>query len=220
MGMAGRLEKLCSFSSLQCGPRGEVALGGPDARRVDPQGLVVGARAVEGEAMLVDRIRAEFRIARGAAGVPGLFQRAAAARNARDWAIGRRDEIDGVVERLADPRLADQRVAPAWRDRIDPKGADRFQGGGPVGEMTVAAIAGRVKLDDVAGEHHVGVGHEGDDVAGCMRAAEELQIDATFAEMKGGALVERQRRPRQPWNALVALEQAREALELGVPVFL
>ena len=209
-----------SSLSLQGGPHREIALGGPDARRVVAQGLVISARDVEGEAMFVDRVRIEFRIARGVAGVPGLFQRAAAARNTRDWAIGRCDEIERVVERLANPRLADQRAATAGRDRIDAEGPDRFQRGGSVREMPVAAIASRVKLDDVAGEHHVGVRHEGDYVAGRMRAAEELQIDAALAEIKGRALVKRQRRPGQSWNALVALEQAREALELGVPVFL
>ncbi|BCH12781.1 hypothetical protein MesoLj131c_70390 (plasmid) [Mesorhizobium sp. 131-3-5] len=54
----------------------------------------------------------------------------------------------------------------------------------PVGEMAVAAIAGRMVLDDVAGEHDVGVGHEGDDVACRMRATKEFKVHPPFAHIE------------------------------------
>jgi hypothetical protein len=68
-------------------PHLAVALGRPDARRVDAERLVIGARHVERQAVLVDREGREFRVHGRAAGVPGLLQRAALSRHAGDGLV-------------------------------------------------------------------------------------------------------------------------------------
>ena len=87
--------------------------------------------------------------------------------------------------------------------------------------MPVAAIAGGVVLDDIAGEHDVLVRHVDDDIPGRMGAAQEAEVDAALAEEDAHLVGEGGRRPRQRRNVgdiLVALEQAREAHELGLAV--
>jgi hypothetical protein len=49
--------------------------------------------------------------------------------------------------------------------------------------MAVATIAGRVVLDDVAGEHHLAVRHPDHRIAGRMRAAEVHDVDPAVAEI-------------------------------------
>ena len=75
-------------------------------------------------------------------------------------------------------------------------------------------------LDDVAGEHDVLVRQVHDDVAGRVRPSELHQVDPALAEVDRQPAGEGGCRPGQAGDALVALEQAREAAELAVPVLL
>src|SRR5690606_342952 len=102
---------------------------------IDTERLVVGARDIEGQAMLVDGIACELRIALGATGVPCLLERTTAARDPCDWAIRRPHEIGGEIERLVDLLRADERTAATGRDRVRRISADRFERSGPVIEM-------------------------------------------------------------------------------------
>ena len=170
--------------------------------------------------MLVDRVLGELRVAFGAYRVPGLFQRAAARRDLGRRAIGAFDEIAGVLDRRVDHLGPDQRIAPARCDGIDVEPLDRVQRIAPVGEMAVAAVAGRVVLDDIAGEHHVLVGHVDHRVAGGMGAAQVHDVDPALAQVDGHRIAEGGGRVGQAGDALMPLEQAREALEFAVPVLL
>src|SRR5713226_4647726 len=64
-------------SALQRRPHLLVALRGPEHRPIDAARLVVGARDVERQAMLVDRVRGEFRIHDLARGIERLLERSA-----------------------------------------------------------------------------------------------------------------------------------------------
>ena len=109
-------------------------------------------------------------------------------RPARDAAlhglVGVAQEVAGQRDALGDGIDADQRVAAARHQRVGLDAVEAGERGRPVGEVRVAAVAGRLVLDDVAGEHHVGVRHVGDDVAGRVGAADLAQLDAALAEVE------------------------------------
>ena len=170
--------------------------------------------------MLVDGVARELRITFGAAGVPCFLERAAATRDLGHGTISRTHKIGGEIERLVDLLRADERATTARRNGVRRVGANGFERSGPIIEMRIAAVAGGVILDDVAGHHDVRIWHEGDDIAGRMRAADEHELDGALAKIDGHALLEGHGGPREAGNGLVALEEAREAAEFGVPVLL
>src|SRR5262245_11662706 len=63
---------------LKHGPHGPIALGRPDAGRVDALGLVVGARDIEGLAVLEDRPAPVLRAHRRRGLVEAILQRGTA----------------------------------------------------------------------------------------------------------------------------------------------
>src|SRR5204863_5094237 len=67
--------------TLQRVPHRLVALDRPDARRVDAERLVIGARDIERQTMFVDRVAREFLVALGAAGGHRVLQRSTAHRD-------------------------------------------------------------------------------------------------------------------------------------------
>ena len=75
-------------------------------------------------------------------------------------------------------------------------------------------------FDQVAGKHHFGIRHPGDDIAGGMSGAERHQPHLAFAEIDRHVGFECQRRPGQARNALGILEQTREAAIFGIPILL
>jgi hypothetical protein len=87
-------------------------------------------------------------------------------------------------------------------------------------EMAVAAIAGRMVFDDVSGEHDILIGHIDHRIASRVSTAELHDVDSALAEVDRHAAIEGGGRPGQAGNALMTLEQPREAGEFAVPVFL
>ena len=170
--------------------------------------------------MFIDRVVGEFRIAGGADGVPCLFQRTTPGCDTGRRAIGAFHEIAGAGQRAGDGILADQRATATGRNRVHVEGRNVIQGLAPVAEMPVAAIAGGMILDDIAGEHHVFVRHMDHDIARRMGAAQMHQINAPVAQIDGHAFAEGRGGPCQPRYAFVAFEKARKALEFAVPVLL
>ena len=170
--------------------------------------------------MLVDGVVLELGVAGVAHRVPGVLQAAAAGRHLLGRAVGALHEVAGRLQPGIDPLDPDQGVAAARRDGMRVVGLHRVQGAAPILEMPVAAVAGGVVLDDVAGEHDLLVRHPDDRVAGGMGAADLLDLDLAVAEIDGHRIREGGGRPGQAGDALMALEQAGEALELAVPVLL
>ena len=77
-----------------------------------------------------------------------------------------------------------------------------------------------MSLDDIAGEHHVGIGHMDHCIARGMGAAKLEDIDPAVAKENAHAAIESGGGPSQAGDAFVPLEKARKALKLTVPVFL
>ena len=75
-------------------------------------------------------------------------------------------------------------------------------------------------FDDIAGEHDVLIGHMDDNIARRMRAAQLHQVHPAIAKENRHAARETGGGPCQAGDAVMPLKQAREALELAVPIFL
>ncbi len=170
--------------------------------------------------MFINCVVGEFRIAFRADCVPRFFQRTATGSDLLNRTIGALDEIAGVLDGGVDHFFANQRIPTAGRNGVHVEGGDVVQRVTPIGEVTVAAIAGRVVFHDVAGEHDVLVGYVNHYVAGGMGATQMHQVDATVAQIDGHVIAEGSGGVGQARNRLMAFEQAREPLELAVPVFL
>ena len=170
--------------------------------------------------MLVDGVIGEFRVTRLANRVPGVLEAAATRRNHGRRPIGAFNKVARVFDGGRNHLVADKRVAAPRRDGRRAVGGNAVQRAAPVAEMAVAAITCRVVFDDVAGEHHLLVRNERDDVARRVRASEEHQLDPAFAEIDRHPVSEGHGRPGEARNALMTFEKARKARELAVPIFL
>jgi hypothetical protein len=90
----------------------------------------------------------------------------------------------------------------------------------PVLQMAVAAIAGGVVFHDIAGEHHLGIGHPDDRIARRMGPTGAEDVDAAVAEIDGHRLGKGRGGPCQAGDFLMPFEKARETGELAVPILL
>nr|CUV37188.1 protein of unknown function [Ralstonia solanacearum]CUV42137.1 protein of unknown function [Ralstonia solanacearum]CUV60399.1 protein of unknown function [Ralstonia solanacearum] len=203
---------------MQRGPHVLVALRGPDARVLDAAGFVVGARHVEGQAVLVDEDVTELRVHRRAGVGHGGLQ----VHFLRDGFLAarqqRRDEVARVGQALVDfPRIA-QRRAAAGHELLGAERAQGIQRGGPFFELGVAAIAGGVVFDQVAREQHLLRRNPHHRVALGVSRAQVQDLHFQLAEEQRQFALEHQRRPGQAGHGLDAGEQAREALDLRLHV--
>src|SRR5690242_9572869 len=98
-------------SSLQGGPHFLVALVGPDYGIIDSGGLVVSARDVERQAMLVDRKARKFGVHHFPCRRHGFLEAAALGDRSFGRAVERGDEIARHRDRLAPRGDAFQRIA-------------------------------------------------------------------------------------------------------------
>ena len=164
----------------------------------DAAGLVEGAADVERQAVLVDRVILELRVAFRAHRIPSLFQRAAFHGDPLRWLEGAFDEITRAFNRPFNGVLADQGAPPSRCDRIHVIGLDVIERLPPVAEVSVAAIAGRMILHDIAREHDVLIRHMDHRITRRMGAADVFDINATFAQIDGHAVAECGGRVSQP----------------------
>jgi len=151
--------------------------------------------------MLEDRPAAVLGAHRRRRLVEAFFQRGAARHAAGNGCVEIAQELPRELNAFQHRLLPGQRVAAARHQSFAAEGRQRFQRHRPLVEMGIAAIAGRFVFDDVAGEHDVGVGHVGDDVAGggvilgeaseeLVALAEELQIPVSPTYMGKGCIPE------------------------------
>ena len=93
--------------------------------------------------------------------------------------------------------LAERRAA-AGHQRVRLELRQTIERRRPIGEMRVAAIAGRVIFDEIAGEHDIGVRHIGDHIARRVAAAEMHDAHLALAEPHRHLFRKRDGRPGQP----------------------
>ena len=170
--------------------------------------------------MLVNRVILELGITGGTHRIPGFLEAAATRGHTGGGIIGAVHEITRILDGRRYHVLPHQRIAAPGCNGIHLERGDGVQRIAPIAEMPVAAIAGRVVFHDITREHHVLIRHMDHDIARRVRAAQMHQVDPAVAQIDGHVIAEGRGGPSQAGDALMPLEQARETLELAVPILL
>ena len=195
-----------------------VALGGPDARVVDPFELVPRALDVERHGVVEDRVA---RVAWGELLVyqlEGFLECAARAHHLARAPERRLQEGARVLDRLIHGRAADDRAATP-HELVGVQGKHRVErGAGPVGYVGVSHVRCCLSLHQVAGEQDPFLWEPDDEVTRGMSATEESQLNAAPTELQAHLVLEGVRGAGKPGDGVGALEEARHAALLARPV--
>ena len=183
---------------MQLGPHIPVALGGPDAGRIDAECFVVRPCDPEAEAVFVDGIAGKRGITCCAASVPRVLQRAAARGDPGNGPVGGMQRVAGELDGLADACRPDQRIPAPRRDGLRNLCGDGRERPGPVTEVGIAALAPGVVLNDVGAKEDAGVGDPGHDFAGSMGSRQMRELHSAPTHMDGHPVLDRQRGPVSP----------------------
>src|SRR5690606_8973379 len=178
---------------------------------LDAARLVVGARDVEGQAVLVDEDIAEHRVHDATRVGEYRLEVLAGGDTLAGGAIEIGDPPARVLDAARDVGRRLERGPAARHQFLGAQRRQRIERGGPFLELGVARVDACVVLDEVAREADPLGRDPGDRVAARVSGPDVHDAYLEPAQEQRELALEYHRRPGEPWDRLDRAEQSREA---------